>query len=84
MEAAEDVAERNARPGDYVGLMQKGKQNHLIRDHQVADLAQLREQAMVQEKVSHVSKIIEDQLRGLADPKQMSVALREPIALKEY
>ena len=78
------MAEQNAGPGDYLGFMQKGSHKNSIRDHQVADLAQVREQAMAKEAVSHVSKIIEDQLRGLADPRQMSVALREPIALKEH
>ena len=42
MEAEEDVAERTAGPMEYIGLMQQGKENNLIRDHQVADLAQVR------------------------------------------
>ena len=84
MEAAEDAAERNAGPGKFLGLMTKGRQNKTIRDHQVNDLAQVRAQATVKEKVGQVSKIVEDHLRGLGDPRQMSVALREPIALCEH
>ena len=85
MGAAEDIAERrNEGPMKYIGLMQQGKENHLIRDHQVADLAQVREQVMAKKKVNQVSKIIEDQFRGLVNPDRMTVPLRDPIDLKEY
>ena len=50
----------------------------------VHDLAQVREQAMAKEHVRQVYKIIKDQLRSLGDPRQMPVALREPIALREH
>ena len=39
---------------------------------------------MANGNVGQVSKIIENQLRVLGDPRQMSVALREPVALREH
>ena len=48
--------------------MAKDRQNNFIRDHQVNDLAQVREQAMVKEHVGQVLNTVKDQLRGLGDP----------------
>ena len=44
MEAAEDAAEQNAGPGEILGLMTEGRENYLIRDNRVNDLAQVRDQ----------------------------------------
>ena len=40
---------------NYLGLMQQGKENHLISDHQVADLIQVPEQVMDKEKKATMS-----------------------------
>ena len=63
MEAAEEAAEqRRQGPAQYIGLMQQGKEDYLIRDNQLTHLAQVREQKMAEEMANQVSEIIEEQL----------------------
>ena len=63
-EVAEDAAERRRQlgPAKYLGLMQLGQEDNLIRDNQVSHLAQVREQEMAEEMANQISEIIEEQL----------------------
>ena len=82
MEAAEEAAERRRQgSAQYIGLMQQGKEDNLIRDNQVTHLAQVREQKMAEEMANQVSEIIEEQLRGFGNPDQLTEPLRDPIHL---
>ena len=86
MEAAEEAAEqrRQLGPSRYLGLMQQGQEDNLIRDNQVVHLAQVREQEMAEEMANQISEIIEEQLRGFRNPDQLTEPLRDTIHLQRY
>ena len=71
MEAAEEAAERRKQlgPSRYLGLMQPGQEDNLMRDNQIVHLAQVREQEMAEEMANRISEIIEEQLRGIWEPR---------------